>query len=245
MSNVLSLLQLHSKQDLRILRDPVDSKDWTGLLPTVINAANGRSLNEIVFPAAFLHTPMFDKDAPRYLNYGGVGFVVGHEITHGFDSKGLEHDMNGNKIPWWTDATIAAFDERKKCIIEQYNNYTMNQINLRLNGERTQNENIADNAGLKQAFFAYQQWTKTHKKLEKKLPGLTKYSTEQMFFLNFGHTYCEKMTKQSAYSYIMTDVHSPSQFRVFGPTSNFVEFDRVFGCKPGQGNSRVDQCSVW
>ncbi|CAF3873517.1 unnamed protein product [Adineta steineri] len=245
MSNVLSLLQLHSKQDLRILRDPVDSKDWIGILPTVINAANGRSLNEIVFPAAFLHTPMFDKDAPRYLNYGGVGFVVGHEITHGFDSKGLEHDMNGNKIPWWTNATIAAFDERKKCIIEQYNNYTLNQINLRLNGERTQNENIADNAGLKQAFFAYQQWTKTHKKLEKKLPGLTKYSTEQMFFLNFGHTLCEKMTKQSAYSYIMTDVHSPSQFRVFGPTSNFVEFDRVFGCKPGQGNSRVDKCSVW
>ncbi|CAF0889924.1 unnamed protein product [Adineta steineri] len=245
MSNVLSLLQLHSKQDLRILRDPVDSKDWTDLLPTDINAAYGRSLNEIVFPAAFLHTPMFDKDAPRYLNYGGVGFVVGHEITHGFDSKGLEHDMNGNKIPWWTNATIAAFDERRKCIIEQYNNYTLKQINLRLNGERTQNENIADNAGLKQAFFAYQQWTKTHKKLEKKLPGLTKYSTEQMFFLNFGHTYCEKMTKQSAYSYIMTDVHSPSQFRVFGPTSNFVEFDRVFDCKPGQGNSRVDKCSVW
>ncbi|CAF4024890.1 unnamed protein product [Adineta steineri] len=114
-----------------------------------------------------------------------------------------------------------------------------------MNGERTQNENIADNAALKQAFFAYQQCTKTHKKSEKKLPGLTKYSSEQMFFLNFGHTLCEKMTKQSAYSYIMTDVHSPSQFRVFGSTSNFVEFDRVFDCKPGQGNSRVDKCSVW
>ncbi|CAF4268207.1 unnamed protein product, partial [Adineta steineri] len=161
-SNVLSLLQLHSKQGLRILRDPVDSNDWTDLLPTDINAEHRRSLNEIVFPAAFLHTPMFDKDAPRYLNYGGVGFVVGHEITHGFDSKGLEHDMNGNKIPWWTTATIAAFGERKKCIIEQYNNYTLNQINRQLNGKRTQNENIADNAGLKQAFFAYQQWTKTH-----------------------------------------------------------------------------------
>ncbi|CAF0947563.1 unnamed protein product [Adineta steineri] len=244
-SNVLSLLQLHSKQGLRILRDPVDSKDWTDLLPTDINAEHRRSLNEIVFPAAFLHTPMFDKDAPRYLNYGGIGSVIGHEITHGFDSKGLEYDMNGNKIPWWTNATIAAFGERKKCIIEQYNNYTLNQINLQLNGKRTQNENIADNAGLKQAFFAYQQWTKTHKKLEKKLPGLIKYSTEQMFFLNFGHTRCEKMTDQSAYSYIMTDVHSPPQFRVFGPTSNFVEFDRVFGCKPGQGNSRVDKCNVW
>ncbi|CAF1090903.1 unnamed protein product [Adineta steineri] len=245
MSNVLSLLQLHSKHGLRILRDPVDSNDWTGILPTDINAAYRSSLNEIVFPAAFLHTPIFDKDAPRYLNYGGIGSVIGHEITHGFDSEGMKYNMNGNKIPWWTNETIEAFDERKKCIIEQYNNYTLSQINRQLNGERTQNENIADNAGLKQAFFAYQQWTKTHKKLEKKLPGLTKYSKEQMFFLNFGHMWCEKMTKQSAHSYIMANVHSPSQFRVFGPTSNFVEFDRVFGCKPGQGNSRVDKCSVW
>ncbi|CAF0766735.1 unnamed protein product [Adineta steineri] len=245
MPNILSTMQLHSKASLRMLRYPIDSEEWGDILLTHVNAIHRFSRNDILFPVAILQTPVFDKDAPKYLNYGGIGFIMGHEIAHGFSDEGKEYDMNGNKVSWWTKATVNAFNIRKKCIIEQYNNYTLTQINQSVDGEKTLDENFADDAALKQAFFAYQQWAKTHKNVDKKLPGLTKYSTEQMFFLSFGHTWCTKMTDQAAYSYLVQDIHSPAQFRINGPTSNFVEFDRVFGCKAGQGNSRVKKCNVW
>ncbi|CAF1044530.1 unnamed protein product [Adineta steineri] len=227
MPNVLSAIQLHSKASLQMLRYPIDSKQWT------------------VFPAVILQTPLFDRDAPKYLNYGGIGFIMGHEIAHGFGDEGKEYDLNGNEVLWWTNSTVNTFDIRKKCINEQYDNYNLTQVNHSINGRKTQNENIADDAGLKQAFFAYQQWAKTHKNVDKKLPGLTKYSAEQMFFLNFGHIWCKKITDESLHSNLVLAQHSPAQFRVRGPTSNFVEFDRVFGCKAGQGNSRVNKCDIW
>ncbi|UJR22660.1 hypothetical protein I4U23_025699 [Adineta vaga] len=245
MSNVLSAMQLHSKASLQMLRYPIDTKEWSSILPTNVNAMHRFLGNEILFPAAILQTPVFDKDAPKYLNYGGLGIFMGHEIAHGFGDEGKEYDMNGNKVLWWTKATVDAFDIRKKCIIKQYDNYTLTQVNRTVNGQKTQDENIADDAALKQAFFAYQQWSNTHKNVDKKLPGLTKYSTEQMFFLNFGHTWCTKMTDVAARSDLLRDTHSPAQFRINGPTSNFVEFDRVFGCKAGQGNSRVKKCNIW
>ncbi|CAF1414893.1 unnamed protein product [Adineta steineri] len=258
MPNVLSAIQLHSKASLQMLRYPINSKEWTGISPTKINAIHRLLANEIcmeesliinisyrrfslVFPAVILQTPLFDRDAPKYLNYGGIGFFMGHEIAHGFGDEGKEYGMNGNEVLWWTNATVNTFDIRKKCINEQYDNYTLTQIN----GRKTQNENIADDAGLKQAFFAYQQWAKTHKNVDKRFPGLIKYSAEQMFFLNFGHIWCTKITDESLHSNLVLAQHSPAQFRARGPTSNFVEFDRVFGCKAGQGNSRVKKCDVW
>ncbi|CAF3298795.1 unnamed protein product [Rotaria socialis] len=245
MSNALRLIQLNSKRNLQIFRDPIDKNEWTRALPTSINAIYHILFNDITFPAAFLQTPIFDQYVPKYLNYGAIGFVIGHEITHSLDDKSRNVDMDVHKVSLWTDETIDAFDKRKQCIIEQYNNYTLTQVNIQMNGEKTQSENIADIVGLKQAFFAYQKWAETHKNVDKKLPGLTKYSAEQMFFLNFGHIWCKKMSVGAAYSYILQDTHSPPEFRINGPTSNFVEFDRVFGCKPGQGNSRVNKCNVW
>ncbi|CAF3794993.1 unnamed protein product [Adineta steineri] len=245
MPNVLSVMQLHSKASLQMLRYPIDSEEWSDILPTTVNAIHRLLGNEILFPAAILQTPVFDKDAPKYLNYGGIGFFMGHEIAHGFGDEGKEYDMNGNKVSWWSKATVNAFDIRKKCFIEQYDDYTLTQVNHSINGEQTLDENIADDAALRQAFFAYQQWAKTHKNVDKKLPGLSKYSTEQMFFLSFGHTWCTKMTDAAASTYLLLDKHSPAQFRINGPTSNFVEFNRVFGCKAGQGNSRVKKCNIW
>ncbi|CAF1353005.1 unnamed protein product [Adineta steineri] len=245
MPNVLSAIQLHSKASLQMLRYPIDSKQWTGISPTKINAMHRLLANEILFPAVILQTTLFDRDAPKYLNYGGIGFIMGHEIAHGFGDERKEYDLNGNEVLWWTNSTVNTFDIRKKCINEQYDNYTLTQVNHSINGRKTQNENVADDAGLKQAFFAYQQWAKTHKNVEKKLPGLSKYSAEQMFLLNFGHIWCTKITDESLHSNLVLAQHSPAQFRVRGPTSNFVEFDRVFGCKVGQGNSRVNKCNVW
>ncbi|CAF1017329.1 unnamed protein product [Rotaria sp. Silwood1] len=244
-SNVLKLLQIKAKTDFQILRKPVDRKAWGFSAPTVVNAFYAPSKNQITFPAGILQMPFFDKDAPKYLNYGAIGVVIGHEITHGFDNSGRQFDKDGNRIPWWTDATIQEFNNRKTCIVNQYSNYTVPQTDMKANGNQTQGEDIADNGGLREAFFAYQKWTKANPNVDKKLPGLSKYTPEQMFFINYAHTWCSKMTDSYARNRVLSDVHSLGPLRVIGPTSNFVEFDRVFNCRPGQGNSRVEKCIVW
>ncbi|CAF0871999.1 unnamed protein product [Rotaria sordida] len=227
------------------LRKPVDRKAWGDTAPSIVNAFYDPSRNQITFPAGILQKSFFDKDAPKYLNYGGIGVVIGHEITHGFDDMGRQFDKDGNRIPWWSDATIQNFINRKTCIVEQYSNYTIAQIGMKANGFQTQGEDIADNGGLREAFFAYQKWAKENPNLDKRLPGLQKYTPEQMYFINYAHTWCTKMTNEYALSRLRTDEHSLGQLRVIGPTSNFNEFDRAFGCTPGQGNSRKNKCIVW
>ncbi|CAF1425917.1 unnamed protein product [Rotaria magnacalcarata] len=243
--NILKVLQLRSNESLRTLRDPVDRKAWGPSPPTTVNAFYSPSKNQIIFPGGILQSPFFDKNAPKYLNYGGIGVVIGHEITHGFDDSGRQFDKDGNRISWWTQATIDEFTNRKQCIIDQYSNYLVTQINQTLNGNQTQGENIADNGGIKESFYAYQKWATANVQSNQKLPGLEKYSPEQMFFMNYGQIWCTKMTDANALNRILTGVHSPGEFRIRGPTSNFDEFDRVFGCTPGQGNSQLNKCAVW
>ncbi|CAF3611902.1 unnamed protein product [Rotaria sp. Silwood1] len=243
--NIFKIRQIKTIENFQFLRKSVDRKAWQFLPPTIINAYYKSSQNQIFFPAGILQLPFFNKDAPKYLNYGGIGMIIGHEITHGFDDTGRQFDKDGNRIPWWTNQTIEKFNDRKQCIIEQYSNFTVPQIHMNSIGNQTQGEDIADNGGLKAAFYAYQNWAKNNINVDKKLPGLTKYSTEQLFFINFAHFWCIKMTDAYSLNQIITGVHSLEHFRVIGPTSNFNEFDRVFGCKPGQGNSRIKKCVVW
>ncbi|CAF1440312.1 unnamed protein product [Adineta ricciae] len=245
MQHVLKILRLKARNSFQKLRKPIDRNAWSFILPIEVNAAYSASLNHMTFTAAILQPPMFHKDAPKYLNYGGIGMVIGHELTHGFDTEGRQFDKNGNRVRWWTNKTIDAFEEQKKCIVDQYNNYTVTQVDLQVNGEQTQGENIADNGGIKEAFYAYQRWTRANQHVDKKLPGLSKYSAEQMLFVNFARLWCSVSTDQAAKNQILLDVHSPDEFRVLGSTSNFDEFDRVFGCRAGQGNHRVNKCLVW
>ncbi|CAF3835985.1 unnamed protein product, partial [Adineta steineri] len=206
MNNILKLLQIKAKENFQILRKHVDRKAWGSSPPTDVNAFYTPSKNQITFPVGILQMPFFDKDAPKYLNYGGIGVVIGHEITHGFDDIGRQFDKDGNRIPWWTDKTIKKFIERKTCIVDQYSNFTVPNLNIHANGDKTQDEDIADNIGLRVAFYAYQKFMQANPNADKRLKGLSK---------------------------------------VNGPTSNFVEFDRAFNCKPGQRNSRVKKCTVW
>ncbi|CAF1266909.1 unnamed protein product [Rotaria sp. Silwood1] len=171
--------------------------------------------------------------------------IIGHEITHGFDNTGRQFDKDGNRIPWWTNETIEKFNEHNQCFIEQYSNFSIPEIDMNSNGNQTQDEDIADNGGLKAAFYAYQNWAKNNVNIDKKLPGLTKYSNEQMFFIHFGYTWCTRLSVSRIFNRLITDVHSLAHIRVIGSTSNFHEFDRVFSCKPGQRNSRVKKCVVW
>ncbi|CAF4001934.1 unnamed protein product [Adineta steineri] len=248
MNNTLKLLQIKAKETFQLLRKHVDRKAWDYLPPTTVNACEYIIISFLLclaIPAGILQMPFYDKDAPKYQNYGGIGVVIAHEIAHGFDDIGRQFDKDGNRIPWWTDETIETFIERKACIVDQYNNFTVPNLNINANGDQTQNEDIADNIGLRVAFYAYQQFIQANPNAEKRLQDLSEYSPTQMFFINYAHIRCAKMTDGYARARVESDEHSLGQFRVNGPTSNFVEYDRAFDCKPGQGNSRMKKCTVW
>ncbi|CAF4204896.1 unnamed protein product, partial [Adineta steineri] len=241
-NNIFKILQIKAKEEFQLLRKHVDRKAWDDLPPATVNAFYSPLKNQIIIPVGILQKPFYDKDAPRYLNSGGIGVVIGHEITHAFVGRGLHFDKDGNRIPLWTHETIKAFIERKKCIVDQYSSFTVPNLNINANGDKTQNEDIADNIGLRAAFYAYQEFIQANPNADKRLKDLSKYSPTQMFFINYAHIWSAKMTDASARDRVLSSDHSLEPFRVNGPTSNFVEFDRACNCKPGQGNSRVNKC---
>ncbi len=140
----------------RKLREPVDKTDWKRHAnPAVVNAFYSSIENSIQFPAGILQGIFFDKERPAYMNYGGIGWVIGHEITHGFDDQGRQYDADGNLRNWWEPETFREFLHKTTCIIQQYGNYTADAVGMKLNGINTQGENIADNGGIKEAYRAY------------------------------------------------------------------------------------------
>ncbi|KAK3795896.1 hypothetical protein RRG08_040692 [Elysia crispata] len=198
-----------------------------------------------VIPAGILQPPFYSKHFPKSLNYGGIGMVIGHEITHGFDDRGRQYDKDGNLVKWWDDVVIHRFKERAQCIIDQYSNYTVPEIDMPVNGLQTQGENIADNGGIKEAYRAYRKYTERQQIKEKRLPGLLQFSGNQLFFINFAQVWCGVMRPQAAINRIMTGVHSPGRFRVIGTLQNMPEFSEAFHCPAGSYMNRKKRCSVW
>jgi len=227
------------------LREKVDKTDWKRHgAPAVVNAFYSSIENSIQFPAGILQGNFFGSDRPAYMNYGGIGWVIGHEITHGFDDQGRQYDSVGNLKNWWHDATKDQFLERSNCIIWQYGNYTAKSVNKSLNGVNTQGENIADNGGIKEAYRAYNSWVGRHGP-EPRLPGMQHYSQHQMFWISAANTWCSKYRDKALEKRIKTGVHSPGMFRVQGPFSNSQEFARDFQCKPGSRMNPIKKCEVW
>ncbi|KAH8409250.1 hypothetical protein KR009_011232, partial [Drosophila setifemur] len=240
--NVLSILQWESEKVLHLLRQPVDKEKWT-TEPAVVNAFYNPNKNDIVFPAGILQPLFYSQHFPKSLNYGGIGVVIGHEITHGFDDKGRQFDKEGNMMQWWNNATIEAFRERTQCVIDQYSRYKINEVNMFMDGRMTQGENIADNGGLKQAFRAYKKWETLHGR-EQLLPGLN-MSHDQLFFLNYAQIWCGSMRPEDALTKIRSSVHSPGFVRVLGPLSNSRDFARAYSCPKGSTMNPEEKCSVW
>lgn len=226
------------------LRETVDKTDWKRHAnPAVVNAFYSSIENSIQFPAGILQGIFFNQDRPSYLNYGAIGWVIGHEITHGFDDQGRQYDADGNLRNWWEPETIKEFLHKTTCIIGQYGNYTAPQVNTKLNGINTQGENIADNGGIKEAYRAYQRFVK-REGAEPVLPGLP-MNQNQLFWLSAANTWCSKYRPKSLEQRIKTGAHSPGMFRVKGPFSNSREFSKDFQCKLGSGMNPVDKCEVW
>lgn len=223
--------------------EPVNRSDWVDhSSSTHVNAYYNGAQNSIQIIAAILQGHFFSADRPSYMNYGSIGFVIGHEITHGFDDMGRHHDAEGNLKDWWDPKTSEAFVKKKRCIIEQYGNYTDARINMKLNGVNTQGENIADNGGLKLAYRAYKSSAKSA--ADPMLPGLP-YSPEQLFWISAAQSWCSVSRPEISKMMILTDSHASGRFRVIGSVSNSVDFAKDFKCPVDAPMNPAKKCHVW
>ncbi|HEU0161410.1 MAG TPA: M13 family metallopeptidase [Rhizomicrobium sp.] len=225
--NVQRAAEFEWNRDITRINQPVDRLEW-GMTPSTINAYYNPSLNEIVFPAGILQAPFFDPNADDAVNYGAIGAVIGHEISHGFDDQGSKYDGKGVFQDWWTKEDRANFDARTAILVQQYNAYEP-LPGLHVNGQNTLGENIADTAGLAIALKAY------HLSLGgKPAPVLDGYTGDQRLFLSFGQVWRTKMRDSAIRTQTLSNEHTVAEFRVIGPTRNQDEWYRAFDVQPGQ-----------
>ncbi|XP_069117689.1 endothelin-converting enzyme homolog isoform X2 [Argopecten irradians] len=222
------------------LRKAPKKNRWS-MTPPTVNAYYTPTKNEIVLPAGVLQAPFYDASFPMSLNFGAIGVVMGHELTHGFDDQGREYDKNGNLRPWWNNQSVIKFKERAECIQNQYSQYKLNGENV--NGKLTLGENIADNGGLKSAYHAYTDWV-SHNQQERPLPALN-LTHKQLFFLGFSQVWCSNSLKQADHLQLVGDPHSPAKYRVIGTLSNSKEFAKEFKCPVGSRMNPKKKCEVW
>ena len=224
--NLQSIARHDYKEMIAKVGKEVDKTEWF-MTPPTVNAYYNPSFNEIVFPAGILRFPFFDFDADDAINYGAIGAVIGHEMTHGFDDQGRQYDKDGNLKDWWTKEDAEKFTQKAKGVVDQYSKYTVLN-NLPVNGELTLGENLADIGGVAIAYEAFK-LTEQGKKADK-IDGFT---PDQRFFLAYAQVWRIKNRDEMMRTRISTDPHSPEMFRVNGPLSNMPEFYKAFNVKPG------------
>jgi putative endopeptidase len=239
--NAQQVAAFNDRRDLAKIGKPVDEKEWI-MTPPTVNAYYNPAQNDINFPAGILQPPFYDFKADPAVNFGGIGVVIGHEMTHGFDDEGSQYDATGNVRSWWTDEDRKKFDERTGCEVKEYSGFEV-APGQNLNGKLTLGENTADNGGLR---IAYQALMST---LAEENASTTakkdNYTPEQRFFLSFGQVWCENVTEQAARLRAKTDPHSSGRWRTNGAVQNFDEFGKAFGCRVGQPMMPANACRVW
>ncbi|XP_022109951.1 endothelin-converting enzyme homolog isoform X2 [Acanthaster planci] len=241
-TNIRNYRRREAQTKLGRLRLPVDKSLWSVTGPAVVNAFYSPWDNGIVVPAGILQPPFYHPDLPRYSNFGGIGAVLGHEITHGFDNTGRQFDKNGNIADWWSLSSVIGFQDAAQCLVDQYSNFVMPENGKSVDGEQTEGENIADNGGVREAYKAYQD---INARQRKQLPGLQDLTDEQMFFLSYSQVWCGVLTRAGADLQVKTGEHSPNRFRVIGPLQNNEDFTSAFNCPYGSHMRRSRRCKVW
>uniref|UniRef100_A0A4W6FL68 Membrane metalloendopeptidase like 1 n=1 Tax=Lates calcarifer TaxID=8187 RepID=A0A4W6FL68_LATCA len=241
--NILENLKSEAHKSLKKLREPVDPDLWI-IGAAVVNAFYSPNRNQIVFPAGILQPPFFSKHQHQALNFGGIGMVIGHEITHGFDDNGRNFDKDGNMLNWWSNYSAEHFKEQSQCMVQQYGNFNWKLAGgQNVSGISTLGENIADNGGVRQAYKAYLKWVEMQGE-EPCLPGLD-MDHKQLFFLNFAQVWCGAYRPEYASQSIKTDSHSPLEYRVLGSLQNFEAFSEAFQCQKGSPMNPELKCRVW
>ncbi len=243
-TNSLEANRFEVKRQLAKIGKPVDRAEWL-MSPAVVNAYNEPQKNEIVFPAGILQPPFFNRKASDAVNFGSMGMVVGHEITHGFDDEGRKFDVDGNLKDWWSEGSAKAFEARAACVKKQYDGYTAVE-DVKVKGDLTLGENTADLGGLKLAHAAMLSWyTDKHGPADD--DQKYRFTNSQQFFLGFAQSWCTKLRPENARLRAATDPHAPPYWRVIGPLSNLDAFQTAFVCKAGSPMVRAgaERCDIW
>lgn len=243
-SFLTSLLEANAFETARRLAKigkPLDRTEWL-ITPPTVNAYYESSMNEVTFPAGILQPPFFDRAAPPPVNFGGIGMVVGHEFTHGFDDEGRLFDADGNLKTWWSDTSNKLFVERAACVRRQFDGYTAVD-DIKVNGALTLGENVADLGGLKLAHAAMLAWAEKHPEQA----NAYRLTPSQQFFIGYAQSWCEKVRPEYARVLAQTDPHSPASLRVNGPLRNLDAFRKAFACPTNARMvwSESESCQVW
>lgn len=233
--------EFETSRRLGKIGQPVDKAEFH-MTPPTVNAYYSSSENNINFPAGILQIPFYDAARDDAANYGGIGAVIGHELTHGFDDQGAKFDGDGNLSNWWSEADKAEFEKRTGCLADEYEGFSPLE-GVHLKGKMTLGENTADNGGVLLSFLAMQEARKAD---PSRIPATIEgFTPEQRFFLGYAQVWCQNVTPEASRVLAMTDVHSPGRFRVNGVVSNSDFFRQAFSCKAGQPMVRENACRVW
>jgi putative endopeptidase len=228
-------------RQLAKIGQPVDHSEW-GMTPPTVNAYYDPSMNDINFPAGILQPSFYDKSQDDAVNYGHIGAVIGHELTHGFDDEGRKFDAKGNLSDWWTPEDAKKFETRTDCLVNEYGGFTAVD-DVKVNGKLTLGENTADNGGLVLAYLAYMERAKANEvDLNAKVNG---YNAAQRFYIGYAQNWCENARPESVRQQVLTDPHSPDHFRANGAIVNQPGFAAAFACKKGAPMVPANSCRVW
>jgi putative endopeptidase len=241
LGNIARAAVYEDRRNLDKLGKPVDETEWD-MTPPTVNAYYSQGMNDINFPAGILQPPFYDFSKDAAVNFGGIGMVIGHELTHGFDDQGSKFDGHGNVREWQSPADRKAFTERTDCEVKEYGNFEV-APGQKLNGSLTLGENTADNGGLRLAFSALM--ATLAQEPAAAAAEIDGYTPAQRYFLAFGQVWCEDVREEAARSRALTDPHSSGKWRVNGSVQNFDEFGKVFNCKKGAPMYPENSCRVW
>jgi putative endopeptidase len=238
MGNTQRAAWFEFRRQLAKIGKPVDHAEWT-MTPPTVNAYYDPQKNDINFPAGILQPPLFSAKSDAAPNYGNTGGTMGHELTHAFDDEGSQFDEKGNLRNWWTEADRKAFEERAKCVVDQYSGYTIVD-DIKINGKLTNGEDLADLGGTLLAYLAWKEDTK-----DQKLDPVDDLTPPQRFFIGYGQSWCTNEREENKRLRATVDPHSPEKYRANGVVSNMPEFREAFHCKAGQPMVRETACRVW
>jgi predicted metalloendopeptidase len=238
LGNSMRADEFEFERQLNKIGKPIDRTEWQ-MTPPTVNAYYDPQMNDINFPAGILQPPFFQSDMDDAVNYGGIGMVIGHELTHGFDDQGSQFNANGDLKNWWTPTDQKEFDQREACIVKEYSSFQV-APGLTENGKLTLGEDTADNGGLRIALMALENALAAKSK-----PVIGGFTPEQRFFLAFGQVWCENDRPEAERLQVTTDPHSLPKFRVNGAVQNMPEFSKAFACKAGTKMAPENACHVW
>jgi len=257
--------QFYFREASRFLGDTTEREEWHNINAAVVNAFNDLAKNSIEFPAGVFETPLFDIEAPSYMNYGAIGAIIGHEITHGFDRSGMQFDAEGNMVNWWSNSSAAQYEKKSQCYVKHYGKFTAGGVAV--NPLLSLGENVADAGGLKLAKLAYERSRIAPKKSigqsdassssssssssrsaagkEESLPGFERFTPQQLFYVAFAQAWCDKTSAFQLEQTLSSDPHLPGEPRVSGAIALQPDFAKAFNCPKGSAMNPVEQCSMW